>query len=484
MVYLGTLIGMVNVLFIYPYFLKPEELGLARFLIDTAGLFAPFILMGASGLTVRFFPEFKDEERNHHGFLSLLFSYTLFGLLVSGLVYLGFKEGLQSYYGQRDPLFKEYFWALWWCTVFYSLSLLVQQYTTNFKRIVIPTLIRQYLIKISLPTLAVLYYFEYIDLNILVYGVVFTFIADFLLQLIYLACLGELRFGNFIPHLNKDRRQQMISFAMFGLFGSIGNKIINYMDSFMVGTLFSLEGLAVFYIAFVITSVMNVPYLAINSISGPIIANAWHKDNRKEIMDLYSKSSLVLLTIGFGLFILIWTNIDSFYSIMPNGDLYVAGKSVILILGISRLLDLATGLNSAVIGYSKYYRYNFYFMGILAVANILLNLWLIPILGINGAALATLVSLGLFNLARYLFIWKMFNMQPFSTATLKIFIVCMMLLVIGSLLPSYYHPFFNLVWHSALMGTLFLLMVVFTNWCPDLRKMVMDVKNRVVGRKK
>lgn len=476
-VYLGTVIGMVNVLIIYPYFLRPEELGLARFLIDTAGLIAPFVLFGATGITVRFFPEFKDDKNNHHGFFGLLMLYALAGIAISTAIYVLFREQLMEFYSNRDPLFREYFYALWWCGIFYSLSILVKQYATNFRRIVIPTLIQNYLLKISLPLLAILYYLDYISLDGLVYGLIATFVLDFILQLWYVAWLGELRFGNFMKRLNKARTLSMFSFAMFGLFGSIGNKIIGFLDSFMIGTFHNLEGLGVFYIAFVITNVMSIPFYAINSISGPVIAEAWHRDDRGEILNLYSRSSMVLMTAGIGIFLLIWTNIDSFYGLMPNGELYMAGKSVILILGISKLLDMATGLNAAVIGFSKYYRYNFYFMGVLAIGNVFLNLWLIPIFGIDGAALATLISLTLFNLTRYVFIWVKFDMQPFSAATLKMFLCGIVLIFGAGFLPSSGMLILDLFWQSTLMGTIFLALVLGTNWCEDLKKMILDILN-------
>lgn len=468
-VYAGTLIGIVNVLFIYPYFLRPEELGLARFLIDTAGLIAPFVLFGATGLTVRFFPEFKDDKSNHRGFFGLLLLYALAGIGVATAVYLIFREPIMAYYAERDELFRQYFYALWWCSIFYALSLLVKQYATNFRRIVVPSLIQNYLFKIALPLLAFLYYFEIISLGQLVYGLIFSFALNTLLQVGYLIYLGEFRFGRFLPHLNKSRAVKMFSFAMFGLFGSVGNKIVNFLDSFMIGSFHNLEGLGVFYIAFVITNVMSVPFLAINSISAPVIAEAWHKNNKSEIESLYSRSCIVLLTAGLGIFLLIWTNIDHFYELMPNGDLYIAGKSVILILGISKLLDLATGLNAAVIGYSNYYRYNFYFMGILAVGNIFLNLWLIPLFGIDGAALATLISLGAFNLARYSFIWLKFGMQPFDWGALKMLLTGILLIFVGSWLPSAGILFLDIAWQTILMGTLYSAVIWYSNWCPDLK---------------
>ena len=54
--YIGVLIGMVSMFFIYP--LSGEMIGEIRFIVNTAGLLAPFLLLGVNNLTIRFFPRF------------------------------------------------------------------------------------------------------------------------------------------------------------------------------------------------------------------------------------------------------------------------------------------------------------------------------------------------------------------------------------------------------------------------------------------
>ena len=59
--YFAVVVGAVSVIFIYP--LDRETYGLARFVIDGGMFIAPFMMLGFSSVTIRFFPFFKDEKK-------------------------------------------------------------------------------------------------------------------------------------------------------------------------------------------------------------------------------------------------------------------------------------------------------------------------------------------------------------------------------------------------------------------------------------
>lgn len=478
-VYAGAFIGMLNVLYFYPKFLSEEELGITKFLIDTASLMAPFLLFGAPNVATRFFPQLKDQEKKHHGFFGFLLTYAGISILLASLLYLIFRAEIVAYYSARDPLFRDYIYALWLVCIIYALSTLIQRYSFNYRRIVLPTLIHDYTFKIGTPLLAGFYFFEIASLDQFIYGIIALFVVDLTGQLLYLKSIGGLQFSPVGAVIKKVEFKKIMEFGSFGLLGSVGFSMIFFLDSFMVGTMYNLSGLGVFAIAAAIANVMNIPFKAFNKIGPPMIAEAWHNRDYEKIAVLYRRSSAVLLTLGLGVFILIWTNLDSLYSLMPNGERYMAGMSVVLILGLSRLIDLATGLNAAVIGYSKYFKFNFYSMSVLGLSNVALNYYLIPEYGIDGAATATLISFFLFNLVRYFFIYWRFGFQPFDLNTLKLSVVGLGLIFFGGWMPGSGNVWLDMVWQSLLFGGVFLLVVLTTNWSPDIRQLVVDFWRKI-----
>jgi O-antigen/teichoic acid export membrane protein len=83
-----------------------------------------------------------------------------------------------------------------------------------------------------------------------------------------------------------------------------------------------------------------------------------------------------------------------------------------------RILDMGTGVNSQIIGTSTFWRFEFFTGMILLAISLPLNYILTKKMGVVGPAIATLIALAVYNLIRYLFLLKKFNMQPFSFRTL------------------------------------------------------------------
>ena len=73
---------------------------------------------------------------------------------------------------------------------------------------------------------------------------------------------------------------------------------------------------------------------------------------------------------------------------------------------------MVSGLNAQIIINSKYYRYDLYTSLFLVLSQYQLILFLIPKYGINGAAMATAISIFLFNLIRLILIKIKMGMHP------------------------------------------------------------------------
>jgi O-antigen/teichoic acid export membrane protein len=59
----------------------------------------------------------------------------------------------------------------------------------------------------------------------------------------------------------------------------------------------------------------------------------------------------------------------------------------------------------------------------MSIAVILFNLILIPLMGIEGAAIASFLAMFLFNLIKYLYVKKRLSFDPFSWDILKIILL-------------------------------------------------------------
>lgn len=276
-------------------------------------------------------------------------------------------------------------------------------------------------------------------------------------MLLYLKRLGQFSLKLNLKFIKPDLRKKIVEYSLFGLFSELGNRLVVTIDVIMVSALISVELGGAYAIIRVISEVIGKPILAIQSIVSPMISQYWNENNTDEIAKVYRKSSDTLLLASTLLFFMIWNNIDDLFSIMPDSNSATLGKYVFLFLGISKIVDAATSVNSHIIGYSKYFRFNFYSLLILAGFNVVFNLVFIEQYHVIGAAIATFVSLFLFNLLKFGFIWRRFGFQPFNKNTLIILAIALSAYASTAFLPLDFHPIVNIVIRSVIMASIFLI---------------------------
>jgi len=476
--YFGIVLGTINILFLYPLFLGAEKLGLINFILDTAILTHSFVLLGVSSVTVKYFPLFENPANKHNGFLSFILLWASIGFGVFLLCAWFLKPTIVSYYGQKSP---EYLLYLPYVIPF-ILALIYQSvlrnYISNFNRIVIPTLLDQVL-KIVVPSLAFLFFYNKIPFSWLIAGIVLYHLTAALGLAMYTFFLGQWKLTSDFSFFTKPILKDIFTYASYAVLGSIGSVLSHKIDGVMVASLIDLSSNGVYKVASFIAIVIRVPSEAIGLIIAPIISKKIAQNDLPEIDKIYKKTSILLWTIGLFFLLGIWTNIDSLFAMMPDGALFSTGKNVILILGIGILSDMLTSVNGHIIAYSKYFRFNFYALLVLAVINVVGNITLIPIFGMNGAALATACSLFLYNLLKLIFVYKKYGMLPFSNKSIHVLILTLSIYFLVNLLPITSIPILDIIWRSALICVLFIPSIIYFDISEDISNAFWQVIDRV-----
>lgn len=479
--YVGILIGMLNMLWIYPTFITPEQLGLIKFLQSTALFILPFVFLGSSNLVIRFFPEFKNNEKYHHGFLPfliLLLSFGCFFFLTVAFLAQGIVE---SYYLEQGKiLIVQFLPHLVLLVLIASFSHLFTTYALNFKRIVVPTIFNDLFLKIALPTLVFLYYFDYLSFEGLINGLVLTYFLILLGVAGYIYHLGQFNLKPDFSLLSQSMLKRMSVYMGYGLLGSLGNKLANQIDIIMVASLVDLRFAGIYSVALTISMVIDVPRRALSKIISPILAEALKKDDRKEIKMLYQKSALNQLIVGLYIFLGIWVSVDFLFGMMSKGDEYILGKYVILFLGMSKLVDMVSGINGEIIVLSKYYRYQSFFIFCLAIFNVAANLLWIPMFQVNGAALATLSSLTLFNILKFILIKRKYDLHPFTKEVFGVCVVGLVTYGVTQIMPMTSHNFINIFINSVLVTIIYGSLILYLRLSPDINDLVEQGWQKVI----
>jgi O-antigen/teichoic acid export membrane protein len=451
--YIGAGVGVISMLFIYP--LHTEAYGLARFLTDSAILFIPLSLLGSNVLPVRFFPAFEDRPSGHHGFLGWLLLIALVGAVLTVILAWVFWDPVISYYSTVSPLYEQFLIYFIPILILRGVIQLLISYTSNFHRIVIPSLLNDLLLKISLPIFILLVYTGRWDVKSLVIGLVLNFGFVLLGLIIYLVHLGQWSLKVDWPAYRGPVMREMKEYGFYGFLGTISSTIAVNIDLFMIGTMISPTATGVYGIASIMANLINRPHVAISTIAAPIMMKAWQQGNREEIARIYRKSAVNGLAPGILIFLLIWLNLGNVYQIMPNSEVIAENRTAIFLLGMAFIVNLATGVNSEVMIYSSLFKAHFWAVVFFFLTHTVLNYWLIGRMGITGAALGTLIAYVVYNAFKCGAILVRFGMHPFGGGMLRLILLSAAVFLIFQFLPLTGSAWPDLFLRSALIGVVY-----------------------------
>ena len=107
--YLGVALGYINKAVLFILILSTEQIGLMNLLLSVGLLFAQFANLGTFYTTWKFFPFFKNKEKQHFGFIPLMLLIVSIGVVVFTLIAFVFRSKIENLYIEKSPLFSEYF---------------------------------------------------------------------------------------------------------------------------------------------------------------------------------------------------------------------------------------------------------------------------------------------------------------------------------------------------------------------------------------
>ncbi len=462
--YIGVGLGAINTLFISTRFLSPDQLAISRILLENGLIFAAFSHLGTPYITDKFFSYFRNDEQKHNGFLLFILLFPLIGLSLFLIAFNIFDVNIEDYFIENSPTIVPYIWLSVPMTFCWVYIIVLESYSRVNGRTAIPTFFREVVFRAMNILLVLMLGFGWIDFDLFLYLFVGSMALIALSLLLYIKQLGKLYLKRNATAWNKALVYQMVAFGAIIIIGGIGANLILFIDRNMLANEIDTDAVAIFIIAAYIATVIEIPSKAIRQISSPIIADAVYRGDKTQVKELYQKSALNLLLVGGIMFLLISFNVDSLLSILPKSEIYKQGKWVVIIIGAAKWVDMSLGLNIELITYSRYFRLNTFLIVIMAFLAVQANLYLIPIFGTNGAAMATGGVALLSSLVRLAFVrWK-FDVMPFSKKDGLALGVLVVAALIGWVLPSYDNSFdlavLSIVIKSILMISAFAFLVI------------------------
>lgn len=450
--YIGVVLGYINVLWLYPYALDATQLGTFRTIQDLGLLFVPFAQLGVGHGITRYFPRLNHTQS---AFLSYSLLVSLLGFAVVCFVFFGLKDQIVGLFAANSPEVVNFLGIVLLVTLFALLSSVLDAYGRSYLKVAIPTFFREVFLRLLTSLLVATYLLGWIDFDQVMQGLVVVYGLALLGVLVYLIWLGKIHLDFNWRNFPKGFRSSFIRFSLVTFLATAASTLIMKIDSIMVSSMVSLEANAIYSIAFYMALVVELPRRAISQVAMPVIADHFAKNQLQAINQLYRQISNRQLYICLLLFALIWSNIDTIYHFVPNREIYQAGKWVVFYIALGKIFDVAFSVNGEILVFSNYYRFNLVLTIAMSVMIIAANYWLIPIFGIEGAAIGSATVMLSFNVVKYLYLKVRLQLDPFSIETLKILGIGVPALLVMFVDIQLIHPFLLIVLKSLLIVAMF-----------------------------
>jgi len=470
--YIGVALGLLNQIIVYPLALSIDKLGELQFVLQTASFFPPFILLGLNAVITKYYANYSYEPELKQSLYGAVVLTVSLNSVVFLALFLAFKDTIISYYNDASGISSLAVYVLIALSILFSYSSLASSIAAIRGRIAIPNLLNQ-LVKIILPILALLYFSKLISFDQVLISLLAYYVSLTIFYIYYITRQDEIKPNLSLPSMiNRLDLKSLSIFGFFSLLSGIGASLTTKIDIIMITSSLGAYQNGLYSWALFIANAISIPYMLISVIATPIISSYFKNEDYDAIQRLYKTSSASILLLALLAFFTVWLSIDDLFLLMPRGNEFNKAKNMVLILGVAAIVDMACGVNSHIISMSQKFKHLLAFLFIAVLLNVSLNYLLIPKYGIEGSGIATLVSILVFNVCKYIFIKKHLKISPFSSKTIQIALLGISLYIVTMLIPGTKFPLLNILINTSFFGGLFMLAAYKLKLSPEINQFV------------
>ncbi|HET8828174.1 MAG TPA: oligosaccharide flippase family protein [Pelobium sp.] len=477
--YIGTALGFFNLIILFQRAFTAEQIGFFVLMNSVCLLYTQFAAIGFNSVIPRYFPYFKAQDGNHHGFPSYVFKVTGIGFLVVTALYVFGKEIVIDFKdsGNGSSYYAQYYYLIIPLSLFVFWYAITETFARTTFHNILPSFLREVLLKVFTTIGVGLVYFQWIQYQEFIYWYVIANALILLILLGYLKKLDLLRFKT-VEAPVKERSSEILRYGFYSMLAGTSITMIQSIGTIMLRIYTSEEMIGYYGTLFAMGVVINLPARAFGITSYQLIADAWKTNDLKKINKIYGKTSLVQFMLGSLFLIGLIANWHNILILLKKPE-FVDFYYVFVVVAIGFLVDITGGLNGIIILFSKTYKLMMPILLTAAVLCGLLNVIFIPKFGILGAALAYCLTTLILNFTYWLYLLLKYQLQPFSLAFLKLIVIAVLVLLFGIYLPIIDNFFFDVLLRSGLIASIYLFAVYLLRISPDINDAINQILNKL-----
>lgn len=188
---------------------------------------------------------------------------------------------------------------------------------------------------------------------------------------------------------------------------------IVWSDRLLVGYFLSAAETGIYQAASQVSILFHLLLSSFTGMFAPMIASLHHQGQTARLGELFRVTTKWGLYVGLPVFLVV-AGLPEDVLVTLLGRDFAAGATPMVVLSTAQLLNLATGAVGMLLIMCGFQRRWLALSGVALVANVLLNLALIPRFGLLGAATATLIAVAMLFLGGLVVVRRALGLWPYD----------------------------------------------------------------------
>ena len=188
------------------------------------------------------------------------------------------------------------------------------------------------------------------------------------------------------------------------LFMALAQESMNQMGVLMLGVLADPSDAGLFAAAWRVASFLPFALVALTTVSGPVVASAFHSGRLDEIRQIATLNARI--AFGFAVAVTLVLAFAGPWMLRLFGAEFDAAAGTLAVLLVGGLANAFTGIVGYLMMLTGHERAALVILMVALVVGLVSNLLLIPVLGPMGAAIASVLATLSWNGAMTVYVWR------------------------------------------------------------------------------
>ena len=181
------------------------------------------------------------------------------------------------------------------------------------------------------------------------------------------------------------------------LLGSAMFLVMSWTDTLLLGHFLEEDQVGIYRVAFRMAAVVTLVQAAVNSYAAPLFAERHAAGDRAGLKSALRQTTLLNVAFSVPAFVAL-VAVPAWW-LGWFGDAFVVGATCLVWLAVGQVVNALCGPVMYLLNMTGHERQAQRIVWIAAIGNLAMNVWAIPRFGIEGAAVATALSMAVWNVA-------------------------------------------------------------------------------------